>query len=164
MKVKTTTLDKIAALLLFFLLTLATVCFGIERSKADTTLQKETIAPHYELIAFSAKQVANKKYINWTVASNQDNYYFLLERSTDGENFTAIHMKKGFISPKGQQLQYSFIDDESVQAEKFYYRIKLLEVQAFDVTNKKEILSMQDMFAKSSHALISFDNKQNVKP
>lgn len=165
MKIKTTTLDKIAALLLFFLLTLATVCFGIKRSSSDSLLQKQlTTVTQYKLVSFTAKQIESKKYLNWSVISTHGNFYFVLERSTDGQDYTVIDLKKGFVSPKGQKLQYSYIDSGVSAAEKFYYRIRLLEIQAVEGESKKAILSKDDLFAGNDLAIISVNNQQNIKP
>ncbi|MCW3104955.1 MAG: hypothetical protein JWO09_3395 [Bacteroidetes bacterium] len=165
MKIKTTTLDKIAALLFFALLTVATLCLGINNKGSHTLFLHKESAPTspYELISFSAQQKDNNKYLNWSMTSSHDNFYFALERSVDGEHFLVVDLKRGASSPiQGQELRYSFIDREQVTGEKIYYRLRLLEIQATDMANKKAILSEEDMFQNNPMAAITLTNKQTT--
>jgi hypothetical protein len=154
---KTTALDKIAIFLFFTLLTIATLCFGNKQVSNDKN--KIHVSP-YELVSFTAKQISDKNYITWCVISAQQNYFFVLERSLDGENYSIIELKKGFSS-FGKQLQYSFIDSEPQFSEKIYYRIKLHEIQAADPENKKAVLSKENMFEQCKIASVAISNEQN---
>jgi hypothetical protein len=156
---KTSILDKIAFFLFFVLLTVATLCFGL-KSSGTISLRQET-SP-YELKSFRVKQLDDKVYVNWLAISTHDNYYFALERSTDGENYSVIELKKGFCSPGGQKLQYSFIDEEILVSEKIWYRIRLHEIQATDITHKKAILSKEDMFGQNENALVVIKNTPKI--
>jgi hypothetical protein len=161
MKIKTTTLDKIAALLFFALLTMATLCLGINNKSSHTLLLHAQAAPAspYALLSFNAQQEGNEKFLNWSMNSAHANFYFALERSVDGENYIVIDLRKGQASAeKGQALHYSYIDREAVAGEKVYYRLKLLEIQATDIANKKAILSEENMFERNAMAAITITN------
>jgi|GEM_PF-5423031 len=165
MKIKTTTLDKIAALLFIALLTVATLCLGINTKRGQTLFPHKEQAPTspYQLISFSAQQKDNNKYLSWSMTSIHNNFYFALERSADGEHYFVVDLKRGAASPiRGQELRYSFIDRESVSSEKIYYRLRLLEIQATDMANKKAILSEEDMFQNNPMAAITLINKQTL--
>jgi hypothetical protein len=164
MKIKTTTLDKIAALLFFALLTVATLCFGINTQSSHTPFVTETAPTSpYQLLSFKAEQKDDGKYLDWKMISEHDNFYFALERSVDGENYSVMQLKKGFASPvKGQALHYLFADRETVPGEKIYYRIRLLEVQATDIANKKPILSAENMLEDNALAAVSIINNKQL--
>lgn len=158
---KTTLLDKIAIALFFALLTMATLCFGV-KSKDSLSAHMHTGTTPYELVAFKVQPLNNRNYINWSVISAHGNHYFALERSFDGENYSVIQLKRGFASPKGQKLQYSFIDEETSSSERTYYRIKLHEVQAMDTNHKKAILSPENMFEKNALASVVINNTKKT--
>ena len=48
-----------------------------------------------ELFSFTAKEESGKVYLNWVTASEKDNDYFVLERSQDGRQFSAIAQVMG---------------------------------------------------------------------
>ena len=67
--------------------------------------------------------------LNWTTSTEQNNKGFELEKSLDGNNFSAI----GFVPSKGDfgysniTLQYSFVDDK-INASNNYYRLKQIDI------------------------------------
>ncbi|MCK6606550.1 MAG: T9SS type A sorting domain-containing protein [Ignavibacteriaceae bacterium] len=75
-----------------------------------------------EFTAFSAAQSGNGILLNWTTATEKNNYGFDIERSPDGVSFS----KTGFIPGNGTTLSpknYSWTDSEPL-AGKSFYRLK----------------------------------------
>ncbi len=72
---------------------------------------------------------------HWSTASETENSYFLLERSTDGKSFQQI----GKISSKGNSgADYSFIDNNPVALQNNYYRLS-----QFNTDGTKEVLGIK---------------------
>lgn len=63
-----------------------------------------------ELISFSAKVVDYQVEVTWATASELNNHHFLLERSTDGVNFTALTTTPG-AGTSSQGKEYKAHDD-----------------------------------------------------
>lgn len=75
-----------------------------------------------ELIEFKAELLSNKVKLSWTTASEKNNDYFTLERSTDGQNFKEIGKLQGAGNSRSK-LSYSY-DDTSPNYGMNYYRLK----------------------------------------
>lgn len=80
--------------------------------------------------------------LNWVTASETNNNYFEIQRSTDNNNFTAIAQVKG-AGNSSIQNNYSYVD-ASLQPSTYYYRLKQVDfdgkyaysqVRAVDLTN-----------------------------
>ncbi len=77
------------------------------------------------LLDFKAKLVSNAVVLDWSTSSEINSYYFDVERSYDGINFT----KAGTVNAAGNSslsLQYSF-NDPSVAQENNFYRLKQVD-------------------------------------
>jgi len=75
-----------------------------------------------ELLSFTAENADNAVVINWATASEFDNDYFEIERSTDAENFEAIASVPGAGS-SNEILNYSITDNDVLEGT-VYYRLK----------------------------------------
>ncbi len=66
--------------------------------------------------------------LNWTTSTEQNNKGFEIERSIDGNNFSAIGFKvsKGDNGYSNSMLNYSFIDDK-LNSSFNYYRLKQID-------------------------------------
>jgi len=73
---------------------------------------------------FSAKEVACEMVINWTTASEQNNAYFEIEKSSNGQDFTTIGRIEG-SGTTTEYRQYKFIDP--LPNSQNYYRIKQVD-------------------------------------
>lgn len=75
-----------------------------------------------ELLSFSGYHEENKNQLIWTTASEINNHFFTLERSTDGSNFSEI----GIIPGAGYSTSVREYDFEDCTAEGNYnyYRLK----------------------------------------
>ena len=79
-----------------------------------------------ELAAFTVTTVStNDMRLEWSTASETNNYGFEIERSTDGESFN----KLGFVKGNGttaEMHRYSYVD-ESLNSGQYYYRLKQID-------------------------------------
>lgn len=90
-----------------------------------------------ELTSFTAKAYDDKVELNWTTATEKNNYGFEIQRSS-GDEFKAI----GFIDGKGtilQQNNYSFIDMD-VKSGNYKYRLKQIDFDGkFEFSKEIEV-------------------------
>ena len=77
-----------------------------------------------ELIHFEAAHIGHQVVLSWTTATERDNDYFMLEKSTNGTDFTAI-AKIGGHGTTNQPQQYRFADD--VGNAFCFYRLKQVD-------------------------------------
>jgi len=75
-----------------------------------------------ELLSFDATCNKNQVSLNWSTATEINNDYFTIERSTDAVNFKAIATIKGEES-KSTTSNYQWIDDNPINGTA-YYRLK----------------------------------------
>jgi hypothetical protein len=75
-----------------------------------------------QLVSFTATKVGEYVQLKWITASEINNDYFTIERSTDGENFQEIQFEKG-AGNSNQVLTYMRYD-ESPKKGYNYYRLK----------------------------------------
>jgi len=78
------------------------------------------------LVSFSARQIKDRVSLEWTTASEIDNDFFQVEKSTDGKSFFAIGKVKGAINSTESQ-SYNFSDYELTQG-RFFYRLKQVDL------------------------------------
>lgn len=90
-----------------------------------------------ELTSFSANFQKGKVLLNWSTATETNNYGFEIERSQDNVNF----LKIGFIQGNGTSTQknnYSFSD--KVNSSKYFYRLKQIDLDGtFTYSNIVEV-------------------------
>jgi hypothetical protein len=79
-----------------------------------------------ELVAFNAACDGNKVKLNWQTASEKNNSYFEVERSSDAINFSPILKLNSQNSNSTTLLSYSAIDDNPING-KSYYRLKQVD-------------------------------------
>ncbi|RNI27345.1 T9SS C-terminal target domain-containing protein [Rufibacter immobilis] len=94
------------------------VNYGFRSSSTVVTLP-------VELISFTAKAKGANVQLHWSTATEKNNDYFQVERSTDGKSFTAI----GKVTGNGNSniLQnYGFLDTSAPQGTS-YYRLKQVD-------------------------------------
>ncbi|HSZ25667.1 MAG TPA: T9SS type A sorting domain-containing protein, partial [Cytophagaceae bacterium] len=79
------------------------------------------------LISFTAtQQQDNSALVQWTTGYEKNNDYFVVERSTDGINFTPIGTVKG-DGNSSSSVDYSFVDPNG-NIPVIYYRLKQVDV------------------------------------
>lgn len=79
-----------------------------------------------ELIDFTATPTDNGVWLNWTTASETNNDYFTIERSTNKVNFAPIGMVDGSGDSHAEQ-SYTFLDEDPENGIS-YYRLKQTDV------------------------------------
>ncbi|WP_192823136.1 T9SS type A sorting domain-containing protein [Rufibacter sp. LB8] len=77
------------------------------------------------MISFTGKLQTNGVLLNWKTASEKDNDFFEVERSTDGKNFQMIGKVKG-NGTTTIEMDYSFLDAASVNGT-VYYRLRQVD-------------------------------------
>jgi hypothetical protein len=75
-----------------------------------------------ELLSFTAKEVGQNVKVNWETATEINNDYFSLERSSDGQNFLQIATVDG-AGNSSANLQYQYMDHQPLDGVS-YYRLK----------------------------------------
>jgi hypothetical protein len=78
-----------------------------------------------KLTSLEGHQVDNLIHLNWSTGSEENFDKFIVEHSTDGQNFDSIGYVRGAGNSK-QLLKYSFIDQSPILG-KNYYRLKSVD-------------------------------------
>ena len=120
------------------------VVFNTQIFLADTTtLCPVTIAfLPIELLSFTAKEISgNLVQLEWETASETNNDYFIVEKSTDGINYTSIGNVKGSGNSTNNH-NYSWLDKKNESIPLSYYRLQQVD---FDGTrNLSPTISFYD--------------------
>lgn len=93
-----------------------------------------SVALPVELVDFSAKVSNNKAHISFSTASEQNNAFFSIERSTDGVEFRSIGKVNG-AGNSTETRNYAFTDDKPAAGVNFY-RLKQVDFDGkFEYSN-----------------------------
>lgn len=92
-----------------------------------------------ELTAFQAQSIGCKVALEWTTASEENNDYFELERSLDGQFFQAIGRKMGNGNTTTHRY-YQWIDETPAQLN--YYRLKQVDFDG--KTDYSDVISVSN--------------------
>jgi len=87
-----------------------------------------------ELTSFEAQPTKNSILLNWETATETNNDYFILERSVDGKEFTAIGQINGHGTTVNRQ-KYQFEDAEPLSTTN-YYRLKQVDIDGIFTYHK----------------------------
>ena len=79
-----------------------------------------------ELRSFTARKYIDKIQLDWVTASETNNDYFTLERSTDGDTWTTIYTCEG-AKTSTQEHSYSYSDYNTLVGI-LYYRLKQTDI------------------------------------
>ncbi|OUJ75143.1 Ig-like domain-containing protein [Hymenobacter crusticola] len=83
-----------------------------------------------ELTAFTATAKVNDAVLAWTTASEKNNDHFVVERSLDGQYFTAVGTVAGNGSTNTVHT-YSFVDKAAARAgQQLYYRLRQVDTDS----------------------------------
>ena len=74
-------------------------------------------------VSFDGARVGNDNVLNWSTAVETNNNYFVIERSTDGVNFTTIGTEKGNGNGNSDRLSQYTYTDKNAPYEIMYYRL-----------------------------------------
>jgi len=75
-----------------------------------------------ELMEFNGKQNGVNNLLYWNTASEQNNDYFTLERTTDGDNWEEVTRMNGAGNSQ-EVLSYSYLDSQYERGKVNYYRL-----------------------------------------
>jgi predicted GH43/DUF377 family glycosyl hydrolase len=89
-------------------------------------LAKSSFVPvPVELTSFTASALGNEVALNWTTATELNNYGFEIQRKALGREFATVAFVKG-QGTTTQQNQYSFLD-KNLDEGKYFYRLKQMD-------------------------------------
>ena len=103
-------------------------------SNSDGSIIQVNTPLPVELISFSAHLQKNYIYVGWQTASEINNEKFILEKSSDGENWFTIAEVNG-AGNSHSILNYSYIDDGEILAVQ-YYRLTQVDFDGTKETSK----------------------------
>lgn len=109
-----------------------------------------------ELISMDVIKDRQGVNVLWKTASEQNNDYFLIQRSTNGENFETV----GIVDGSGNSinmLNYEFIDHQELKPGTYYYRI-----QQVDFDGKYEIFDPVEIQIEESIDWAVFPNPVKI--
>lgn len=113
------------------------VDFSPGRLNADNT------ALPVELLHFTAKANNNAAILTWATASEENNAYFDVQRSTDGINFETIGQVEGAGTTYDVQ-EYTFIDESPVNGIN-YYRLRQVDIDGQFEFHKIEVVTINGL-------------------
>ncbi len=105
-----------------------------------------------ELLEFTAVAVRDEVQLQWITLSEQNNDYFVIERSTDGRNFTAIGELVG-AGDSDEILKYEMVDDQPVTGTN-YYRLRQVDFDGKFSLSEVEVIN----FGAADEAIIVYPN------
>jgi hypothetical protein len=123
-----------------------TITDGCSRQKIISTVLTVSGTLPVSLTSFTAQQTGNDVQLNWTTASETDNDYFTIARSTDGKEFKELSKIDG-AGTSAEINSYSYIDVNPFNGNS-YYRLSQTDydgtVKTFSpvhINFEKEIIS-----------------------
>ncbi len=122
----------------------------------DNIRVEEALPLDVELIEFTAEPQAETVLLQWSTASEDNNAYFVIERSTDGNDFKAIAQVDG-QGTTSALTQYQSVD-KSPETGNNYYRLRQVDFDG-SVTFSKIVEVFFE--AKAPEALGVFPNPGN---
>ncbi|MBL7774276.1 MAG: T9SS type A sorting domain-containing protein [Chitinophagaceae bacterium] len=110
-----------------------TICFHVDSFSyfyMHSANPFNTPLPVY-LNSFTGKKVNETAELNWVISSATNADYFIVERSRDGKNFTAISTQIPLVYNQGElQSKYQFVDMQPFSGNNFY------RLRTYDVDGK----------------------------
>lgn len=98
-----------------------------------------------ELISFTAQAGEKVVQLDWRTASEFNNDYFSVERSTNGKSFSTI----GRVDGAGESMlvnEYEFLDENPPASKKIYYRLRQVDHDgAFEFSPVEVVLGMRGL-------------------
>ena len=100
-----------------------------------------------KISSWEAVPVGNKVKLNWTTASEIDASHFIVERSVDGSNFSAIAQVTA-VGNSQTDNHYSS-QDNNPAAGKSFYRLKMVDIDAsFEYSAVRVVLMSDKLMAR----------------
>lgn len=124
-----------------------------------------TVTLPVALISFTAEKIQENAHLNWTTASEENNDYFIVEKSIDNINFEEIDRVKG-AGNSNKIIKYQSIDYNLSEGIS-YYRLRQVDFDSkFSISNVVAVRNNHDnqmsIFPNPSNGDISVENKEDV--
>ncbi len=99
------------------------------------------------ITSFSGKITNSRATLKWTTNTETEPFYFDIEKSSDGSNFTIAGTVNSYNDPGAAQNNYTFTDPATITG-KVYYRINMRTVDGKSAYSRILDLSLaQDVFS-----------------
>jgi hypothetical protein len=110
------------------------------------------------LTSFTGKPVDQSILLNWTTASESNNDYFEVLKSTNGKNFSSVGTLKGSGTTTDSK-SYSFVDVNPAAGTNYY---QLVQYDFDGKSSKSEIIPVNSAIASSSLTVYAAATSVNV--
>lgn len=110
-----------------------------------------------ELIRFDAHCEGNSVTVSWTTASERDNDYFTVERSSDGQQLEALGQVDGAGTSLGV-IEYHYVDHAPISNG--YYRLRQTDTDGSEVVTDVQVASCADIGVTS--IVNAWDDGSNI--
>jgi len=111
-----------------------------------------------ELLSFTAKEVGQNVKVNWETATEINNDYFSLERSSDGQHFSELAIVDG-AGNSSANLQYQHMDHQPLDGVS-YYRLKQTDFNG--TYSYSNIVAIERSQSDLDFAIDFFPNPSNI--
>jgi len=101
----------------------------------------QTCSLPIKLLYFNGKRLTNENVLFWATTYEKDNAAFIIERSEDGKNFSAIGKVNG-AEESNTTLKYSYTDHYSSQSV-VYYRLRQVDIDGAESFSNVIALSIE---------------------
>lgn len=117
---------------------------------------------------FTAMRTSSGVQLDWQTLSEQNNDYFTIERSVDGENWSAIHTEDGMENSSSLK-NYTHVDGFVPKSSILYYRLsqtdlngttQVLKTVTVDENNPNNILEIVPNPAVENQTTVKFNSQQ----
>jgi autotransporter-associated beta strand protein len=139
-------------------LSLSNVQISGLKSFSDFALGTATTVLPIELSSFSARKNNHQVVLDFSTATEINNDYFSIERSSDGKRFEEIGIVEGFGTSKITKY-YSFKDEKPLSGNN-YYRLKQFD---FDGRYSYSAIKTVYFVEKTLDAQVIFAKKENIR-
>jgi hypothetical protein len=110
-------------LVILFVLVFATVS-TFAQNTSPVSAKAESSDGKLEFVKQQIVYNSGKVYFNWVVKANSADCLYVIERSSDGNEYEPVGLKEGIGSPL--ELLYSWVDSKPVTGTA-YYRVKQID-------------------------------------
>ncbi len=111
-------------LVILFVLVFATVSTFAQAPQTTPAAKAVAESGKLEFVKQQIVYNAGKVYFNWIVKANSEDCIYVIERSTDGNEYEPVGLKEGIGSPL--ELLYSWVDTKPANGTA-HYRIKQID-------------------------------------
>jgi len=141
--------------------TLSVILGNVEDYHGVWTLMDDSNPLPIELISFSATCNNNNTEIKWTTASETNNNFFTVERSTDANSFETVRIIPG-SNNSNYIISYNTIDDSQPLSNIVYYRLKQTDYDGSSKYSEVVSISCGDVQDELSISFANTDEQGNI--